>query len=132
MIFVDTNYFLRYLFHDVSDQQEVVKQLFLKGVEGKVSLVTSTIVFFEIYWVLFSVYKKDKSELVKILLTILQLSFIQLAEREILQNSVLLFSKESLDLEDCYNMYFAKSQKISAENFKTFDKKLQKVFLLEP
>lgn len=126
MIFVDTNYFLRFLLNDISEQHKQVKDLFLSGSEGKVNLVTSTIVFFEIYWVLSSYYEKEKPEIVKVLEKILKLTFIELKERELLINSLKLFEKTNFDLEDCYNLYYAKHQK--ADSFKTFDKKLEKKF----
>lgn len=126
MIFVDTNYFLRFLFNDISEQHNVVEALFIKASEGKEKLLTSTIVFFEIYWVLSSYYGKEKLEVTKILEKLLKFTFIELEEREILVNSLGLFKDTNLDLEDCYNLYFAKSQKI--ETFGTFDKKLEKEF----
>ena len=64
MIFVDTNYFLRFLLKDNKPQHLEAKQLMLGGATGKLKLFTSTIVFFEIYWVLTSYYGKNKTELV--------------------------------------------------------------------
>lgn len=128
MIFIDTNYFLRFLLNDISDQHELVKKLFVEASEGKENLITSSIVFFEIYWVLSSFYKKEKTEIVEILQKILKLTFIRLLDREILINSVTLFGQINLDLEDCYNLYFAKYQKVTL--FKTFDKKLEKEFIV--
>ena len=126
MIFIDTNYFLRFLLNDISEQHGLVEKLFLKGSEGEENLLTSTIVFFEIYWVLSSYYEKEKSEIVSVLQKILKLTFIDLQEREILLNSLTLFNETNLDLEDCYNLYFAKSKKV--DSFGTFDKRLEKEF----
>ena len=126
MIFIDTNYFLRFLLNDISEQHSLVELLFLKASEGKENLLTSTIVFFEIYWVLSSYYEKEKSEIAEILQKILKLTFIELQEREILLNSLILFKETNLDLEDCYNLYFAKSHRVNS--FGTFDKKLEKEF----
>ncbi len=126
MIFVDTNYFIRFLLNDISEQHNLVKKLFTRASEKKVSLISSTIVFFEIYWVLSSYYGKEKSEIVAVLQKILRLTFIELPEREILLSSLILFKEVNLDLEDCYNLFFAKSQKV--DTFGTFDKKLGKIF----
>ncbi len=125
-MFIDANYFLRFLLNDIPEQQKEVKNLFLDASEGKVRLVTSTIVFFEVYWVLFSVYKHTKGELVEALHKLLKLRFITLEEQGILGDSLSLFEKTTLDLEDCYNLYYAKSKKV--HQFKTFDKKLEKEF----
>lgn len=125
-MFIDTNYFLRFLLNDIEHQNTEVKNLFLDASEGKAELTTSIIVFFEVYWVLFSFYKKKKDELIEALQKILKLTFIELQEREILINSLILFCKTNFDLEDCYNLYFAKFQKV--KSFKTFDRKLEKEF----
>lgn len=127
MKFIDTNYFLRFLLNDISEQHKIVKDLFLSASEGKVNLMTSTIVFFEIYWVLSSYYEKEKTEIVEVLQNILKLTFIELEEREILLKSLVLFEKKNLDLEDCFNFYYAKFK--NADSFKTFDKRLEKEFL---
>lgn len=124
MIFVDTNYFLRYLLADDKGQYEIAKQLFLDGSKGKIKLVSSTIVFFEVYWVLKSYYSAPKDKLVQTFNDILQMRFINLPERNVLVETIKLFDRITLSLEDCYNLSFAKTQKI--EEFKTFDAKLVK------
>lgn len=124
MIFVDTNYFLRYLLADDKRQYQIAKQLFLDGSRGKIKLVSSTIVFFEIYWALKSYYSTPKDKLLQTFNDILQMQFISLSERDILEETIKLFDKTALSLEDCYNLCFAKTHKI--KEFKTFDEKLVK------
>ena len=51
-MFVDTNYFLRYLLKDIPEQHEEAKRLFVAAADGKVELMTTSLVFFEVYWVL--------------------------------------------------------------------------------
>lgn len=126
MIFVDTNFFLRFLLEDIEEQHQEAKQLFQQAAQGRISLITSTIVIFEIYWVLSSFYKRQKSQLTNLLTKILAMTFIALQDRAILTESLKLFKKTNLNLEDCYNLSFAKSQKV--ESFKTFDAKLVKIF----
>lgn len=125
-IFIDTNYFLRLLIGDIEKQSKAAKQIFRDGAAGKVKLFTSTIVFFEIYWVLSSFYQKKKTELIELLTNILKMSFINLEERELLQEAVKLFKKSNLDLEDSYNLVYAKRN--NASKFISFDKKLTKKF----
>lgn len=129
MIFVDTNYFLRFLLRDIDKQHEEAKKLFLEAAAGKIRLITSTIVFFEIYWVLHSYYGKNKEELTKTLSKVLKLSFITLYDREILETTLELFNKNNIELEDCYNLVFIKQNKI--KSLKTFDLKLAKKFTQE-
>lgn len=126
MIFIDTNYFLRFLLRDVENQHIKAKSLILSASEGKVKLFTSTVVFFEIYWVLSSYYGKNKTELVDTLSALLDLKFIILEERNVLRSSLELFEKSTLNLEDCYNLNFAKSK--NASGIRTFGRKLAKAF----
>lgn len=126
MTFIDTNYLLRFLLKDIRSQYQEAKQLLLKGAQGEEKLVTSTVVFFELYWVLSSYYKKNKSDLVVLFKKVLDLDFVVLKERSILIDTVEHFSNTNFDLEDCYNLSFAKTHKI--KEFKTFDEKLTKLW----
>ena len=51
MIFVDTNYFLRFLLEGKTEQQKIAVDLFKKASQGQIKLFTSTIDIFEIYQV---------------------------------------------------------------------------------
>lgn len=124
MVFVDTNYFLRFLLADINSQHRQAKQLFKQGAEGKIKLFTSLVVFFEIYWVLESFYQKQRDELVEVLGKILALDFIELKERRVLLVALRVFGNSNFDLEDAFNLAYAKSAE--AADFKTFDTKLYK------
>ena len=125
MIFVDTNYFLRFLLRDNEGQYHDANQLLLDGAAGKVKLTSSTVVFFEIVWVLRSVYQKDKSTLTQVLRKLLNLN-IEFNDYVVLIDSINLFAKNNLSLEDCYNIEYAIENK--AVGFKTFDKKLLRYY----
>lgn len=124
MIFVDTNYFIRFLLNDIYSQHKTAEELFQNGAKGKVNLFTSVIVIFEIYWVFTTFYKKKKVEVVDILKNILSLKFINFENREIVSEALYLFENSKLELEDCYNITYAK--KMNIKDFKTFDKRLEK------
>ncbi|OGY25122.1 MAG: hypothetical protein A2Z11_01325 [Candidatus Woykebacteria bacterium RBG_16_43_9] len=126
MIFVDTNYFLRFLLQDNEKHFIQANRLLAEGTQGKLKLFTSTVVFFEVHWVLRSYYEKNRTQIFETLREILDLEFIQIEDRSILQSALEMFSKKALSLEDCYNLAFAKDKK--AVDFKTFDIKLYKVF----
>jgi len=126
MIFVDTNYFLRFLLRDIEKQYLEVKKLMIEAARGQVRLFTSIIVFFELYWVLSSYYSKNKSQLTLTLRDFLDLEFIKLEERAIIREAIVIFESTPLSLEDAYNFVFAKEQ--GGKEFKTFDKKLAKFF----
>ena len=93
MIFVDTNYFLRFLLADQETQHATAKALFKKAAAGEVDLFTSLIVFFEVYWVLASFYKKQKSELVEKLEGLLCMTFIDYKDRDVLIGAVRVFKE---------------------------------------
>lgn len=126
MIFVDTNFFLRFLLADVRSQYLEAQKLLFQASRGEKRLISSTLVFFEIYWVSKSYYQKSKTELIDLLQKILDLSYVILEERSILQKSLNSFKQTSLSLEDCYNLQFAKEKNV--EEFKTFDIQLTKKF----
>lgn len=121
MIFVDTNYLLRFLIKDVKTQYQQAKDLFLKAAREEVKLITSLVTFFEIAWVLKSRYGLDKETLAESLYKILSLN-IEIPDRQLLFESLYLYRNSNLALEDCYNLTFAKKQNV--DDFKTFDKKL--------
>jgi len=126
MTFVDTNYFLRYLLQDEQKQYQTAKEMFLAGSKGKEKLMSSTIVFFEIYWVLRSYYSVPKKKLLQTLGSILRMQFVRFSDRDILEKTIKLFDETNLSLEDCYNLSYAKVH--GAREFKTFDQKLTKEF----
>lgn len=126
MIFVDTNYFLRFLLADNHEQSKKVKELFLSAAEGKIQLCSSIIVFFEIYWVLTSYYRRDKSEIISTLDKILALEFIEIDNHSIFLRALDLFRQEIISLEDCYHLAFANSKEV--KTFATFDQKLSKIW----
>ena len=126
MIFVDTNYFIRFLLKDNLPQYRIAKKLFIEASEGKKSICTSTIVIFEIYWLLSTYYQKTKQEVVSVLEEILNLSFLQIENKDLITRSMAVFKKTNLDLEDSFNLVY--SQILNVSHFATFDKKLLKRF----
>lgn len=124
MIFVDTNYFVRYFIKDTPSQFKTANKLLIDAAKGKKSLFTSTIVIFEIYWVFGSFYKLSKKEITKILKKVLIMNFIKIDERDVIEKSVNLYQNSNLELEDCYNIEYAKSNKMT--KFASFDKKVNR------
>lgn len=127
MIFIDTNYFLRFLLADISSQHNQAKTTFKQAAEGRISLFTSAVVIFEIYWVLLSVYEKNKVQVSATLDNLLDMAFIDFEHYELLKKSILIYNNSSLGLVDAFNLLYSKS--FGAEDFKTFDAKLAKKFI---
>jgi predicted nucleic-acid-binding protein len=124
MIFVDTNYFIRYLLKDVPHQYRQARDLFLKGSKEEVKLFTSTIVIFEIFWVFTDYYKKTKKEIVQILSDVLSMDFITLQERRVISQAIEIYKVKNIEFEDCYNIACSKDNNMT--KFATFDKKLSR------
>lgn len=126
MIVVDTNYFLRFFLGEPYDQHAKAKTLFQKAARAEVQLATSSIVFFEVYWVASSFYRLEKAKIVAFLRNILKMEFIDLENRTLLADAVRTYGETPFDLEDAYNMAFAES--VRAKELATFDVKLAKAF----
>jgi predicted nucleic acid-binding protein len=126
MIFIDTNYFLRLLDDDKSDLHKKATDFFLRASSGKGAYMTSTLVIFEVYWVLKSFYHQDKMHLVSMIGSILKMDFIELTDRLILLKALSRFSGSSFELEDCYHLEFAKTS--GCRGVATFDTKLIHAF----
>lgn len=122
MIFVDTNLFMRLLVGDVVEQQKEAIVFFKKAMDGEIECFSSTIVFFEIYWLLENQYKKPKEEIVEALYGVLSMRAVYFTESDILRKSIHIYNETNLGLEDSYNIVYSKVGK--ATDFKTFDKKL--------
>ncbi|MBI2596601.1 PIN domain-containing protein [Candidatus Daviesbacteria bacterium] len=125
MTFVDTNYFLRFLLNDIDSHYQQSKELFLKAARGELELITSVVVFFEVAWVLEASYGQDRDSLTEALYKILTLS-LNIENRDLLFEVLHLFRNTTLEIEDCYNLLYAK--KLKVEDFRTFDDKLEKQF----
>jgi len=125
-VFVDTNYFLRFLIKDESSRQKkTVENLFYQAVEGELQLFTNSLVFFEVYWVLTSFYQITARRALESLGDLLKLGFIQLEDRALLSKAIKLSDQSSLELEDCFHLLYAIDE--GASQLATFDKKLRKL-----
>lgn len=126
MIFVDTNYFLRLLLADHHANHTAARILFDGAAKGKIKLFTSVLVFFEVYWVLSSFNNKKRADTIFVLENILNLECIRIENRPLLETALQLFTSRSIDLEDAYNLAYAR--KYGAKHFATFDKKLLSIW----
>ncbi len=124
-IFVDTNVFLRLILGDVAPQTEKAKKIFNEAIASKVKLYTSIVVVFEIYWVLKSLYDYFGNDLRQKLIEVMQLT-VEFENYELLVEAISQMDKYNFDLEDSYNLKYAKNKEI--DEFETFDQKLSKKF----
>jgi len=123
-VFVDTNVFLRFILGDVA-QTERARKIFNEAIMSHVKLHTSTIVIFEIYWVLKSSYDFFGNDLKQKLIQVLQLT-VEFENHELLVEAINQMDKYNFDLEDSYNFIYAKT--LGVNEFETFDQKLLRKF----
>lgn len=126
IVFVDANYFLRLIENDIVNQVSIVKELFEKGLEGKIKLVSSVIVAFEVYWVLKSTYHEERDNLQFALKKIVEIEFVDWENSKVLIQAINKMDKHNYDLEDAYNLEYAKY--IEADEMASFDRKLIKLW----
>lgn len=124
MIFVDTNYWIRYLSGEASKQGQIVRQLFLEAARGECQLCSNSLVFFEIYWVMLRVYEKSGADLQNLLRELIKIDCVNWDQKVILSDAVELMSELNYDLEDAFHLVWAKENDV--EDIASFDQKLRK------
>jgi len=112
-LFVDTNIFLRYLTGDDTEKFERCKNLFKKALKRKIRLMTSHMVVAELIWTLQSFYKVPKSEVIDKIFLIVNTPEINIPDRDIISEALLLYSRKNIDYIDAYNAVFMKYHKVS-------------------
>mgnify|MGYP001565881786 FL=1 len=107
---------------DVDLQHKEAKDFFLKAANGEFHCFTSTIVFFEVYWVVLGQFKDQKDKTIGLLNKLLQFHFIEIENVDLISKALGIYEQSNLGLVDCFNLVYAKDKK--ASGFKTFDKAL--------
>ena len=131
--FVDTNVFLRFLTKDDPATFERCRDLFRKGIEGEVILVTSGMVIAELIWTLLSYYKVPKAEVVEKMAVIIGTKGIDIPDRDIIAESLILFGRKNVDYIDAYNAMLMKRHRL--EEIYSYDRdfeEIESVKRLEP
>ena len=121
---VDTNVFVRLFLGDIPEQVEIGKELLRKAKRQEIELIVPQAVIFEINFILDKVYKFSKEEIIDKLEAVVGANYLQVQDRESLQEGLRLFRENNLSFVDCF--LFALAEKENAELF-TFDKKLEKL-----
>ena len=99
----------------------------MEGEKGKISLYTTSIVLFEISWVLKSFYEQSKAVIHKTLTNILNLNFINIPDKETVTKALNIYQTSNLSLEDSYHLAFCLINKLN--HIATFDKDLRRKFI---
>ena len=127
--YIDSNVFLRVILNDHKTQSPECLKIFKKAENGEVSLVTQGITICEVVWVLTSLYKISKKEIIEHLQIILFSSGLRIIDKEVLIASVSLFEKINADFIDCYVASWMKTNGIN--KIISFDQDFEKFPFLE-
>lgn len=123
-VIVDTNAFLRFILNDIPNQKKQFEKILLKAKKSEIILLVPQIIIFEIDFVLEKYYKFSKEEVADKLQVIVDMPYFKIQDRDILRNTLVLYSQNNLSLVDCF--LCAKAKEEGIELF-TFDKNLQKI-----
>jgi len=119
VVFADTNLFLRFLTNDVPDQAQAVHQLLLQAAQGKVSLITTSLVIAEIVWTLESFYKETKENIQQLILSFLNTPGLKVDNGELIVHALRWYVDKNIDFIDAYNAAWMEIHEITS--IYTFD-----------
>lgn len=119
MIFLDTNYLIRFLTKDIKTQSEKAKKLIEKSKE----LYIPIIVLAETIYILEKHYKADKNEVVEIISAFIKQPNIFVAS--FITPALEIYASENISFYDCILVSEALEKK---STLKSFDEKLIKIF----
>jgi predicted nucleic-acid-binding protein len=119
---LDTNVLVRYLTRDDSEQSDAVEQMF-RDSDSQILFEIPDVVFFEVFFVLFSVYDYRAELITKQLRALIE-------SQKISCNKVLL--RRTMDYHENYNISFVDAYLVAKSILEnstlvTFDKKLLKI-----
>jgi predicted nucleic-acid-binding protein len=118
---VDTNFLLRLSLRDDANQLAVVNEY----LEEKGSIWISHIVLVEAVWVMKSVYKRAKGNLVLWMENLLDSAFIALEKPEVVEAALIRYQQSNVDFSDCLILETARQNKLLP--LATFDKNFAKL-----
>lgn len=118
---IDTNLLVRFLTEDDPVKASEVKRLLLKAEEGAVRLLIPSVVIAELVWVLQSYYQLPRSEIVPLLNAILHTQGVEVSDKPIVSEAIVLYRDGTIDFIDAWIAAFAKA--IGVRAVYTFDRK---------
>lgn len=101
-IFIDTNIFIRYLTNDDPAMADKIEKIFIKALNGKVSLVTNSLVIAEIIWVLESYYEHSKDEIAMMVSKIITTRGLEVKDSRLILKALDTYLSKNIDFTDAY------------------------------
>lgn len=118
---VDTNLLLRFLLKDNPAQFEAAKKLIIQSDEG---LILPELAVAEVVWVLQSVYKFKKEEVIEKIFELLKLRSL-VTNFSLLHDTLIIYQNHHIPFVDAYLLAYCKYFKL--EGIYSFDKDLDKI-----
>lgn len=118
--FIDTNILLEAYFRKGEKSQKCLQLL-----KSDENLYTSWLVIGEFEWVLRSVYELEKSEIVKLIGSVINLSRLEIPEKKLVAQALKLFESLDLDWTDCLNATLLKN--LGIDGIYSFDRDFDKI-----
>lgn len=106
--FIDANIFIRFLSGDDLDKFHRTKLLFQKAESRKITLITTSLVIAEVYYVLGSkkLYNFPKSEIANVLTPFILLPNLKIEDKATVIKAVSIATLYNVDFEDAYNIAY--------------------------
>lgn len=121
---LDTNVLLRHILNDHPILASQASTYFQQAEKDKAVIYITDLSLAELIWVLKSVYHQPINKIYDLLIKLLSHKNIQINNKNLIINALLLTKKNNIAFIDAVNLLSAKQQKIL---FITFDKKLSKL-----
>ncbi|PJE67090.1 hypothetical protein COU93_00645 [Candidatus Shapirobacteria bacterium CG10_big_fil_rev_8_21_14_0_10_36_6] len=123
-VIIDTNILLRLFTGETGLLQDEARKILDKIDNGKISALVNELVIAECIWVLLSVYKKTKPEVVEAIENIILRDGYEIRDKDIISESLNIFVKNNISWVDSY--LYCQSKKLNLK-LVTFDEKLVKL-----
>ncbi|MDP3733513.1 MAG: PIN domain-containing protein [Candidatus Daviesbacteria bacterium] len=118
---LDANLIIRFLLKDNLIQAAAVKKLLSETTED---LIVTDLTIAEVVWVLQSVYKLPKQEVIEKVLSLLEINKL-IVDYILLTNSLLIYKDHHISFVDAYLAAYSEQNKL--EGIYSFDKDLDKI-----
>ena len=126
---IDTNILVRFLVGDDELQAKKVYTIFKNSEANQSELFVPLLVILELVWVLGSVYKIKRNDIIDSISDLLLMPILKFEQQSALQQFIYAAPKSSLDLSDLIIAHSAKEQ--GCKTVMTFDRKAAKYNLFE-
>ncbi len=122
---IDTNFIIRYLINDQPAHYKIARDFFDLVKLGKIKAVLEQTVFTETVFVLTKIYEIPRDKISNALIGLLEYKGVYNNEKEVLLESLAIYTKTNLHIVDC--IIIAKA-KLHALEIQSFDQELIKYY----